>query len=157
MRLAQTVRRPLLSSSLLLITALVTACATSPLGRNQLVLFPESEMTQMGLSAYQEMKQQTPASTSAVTNRYVQGQSVAVAPVEDIFNEFSYGVRDAAAIAIEEVADPRSMKPVVERMGVEEAGHLQPPVQPRGVGTKLMIMGMSLTTITAMNSPGAQR
>lgn len=65
-------RAPLLLGTALATTLLVAACATSPLGRSQLVLFPESEMTQMGLSAYQEMKQQTPASSSSSTNRYVQ-------------------------------------------------------------------------------------
>lgn len=35
---------------------------------------------------------------SLTTNRYVTGHSVAVAPLQDIYNEFSYGVTDADAI-----------------------------------------------------------
>ena len=72
MRLAYSIRRSFLVASTVFAALLITACATSPLGRSQLVLFPEAEMTQMGLSAYQEMKQQTPASGNSVTNQYVQ-------------------------------------------------------------------------------------
>lgn len=56
----------------LLCVLAVAACATSPLGRSQLILFPESEMGEMGAAAFQEMKQQTPAVTDARTNKYVQ-------------------------------------------------------------------------------------
>ncbi len=49
----------------------VAACATSPLGRSQLILFPEREMAQMGATAFQEMQQQTPASADATKNAYV--------------------------------------------------------------------------------------
>jgi predicted Zn-dependent protease len=47
------------------------ACATSPTGRKQLKLFPESQMSQMGIASYQQMKQQTPLSKNKVTNKYV--------------------------------------------------------------------------------------
>jgi len=50
----------------------VANCATSPTGRSQLILFPESEMDQMGVAAFKEMKQQTPPSTDAKVNAYVQ-------------------------------------------------------------------------------------
>ena len=49
----------------------ICACATSPLGRNQLVLFPDSEMSQMGASAFQDIKQQTPVASGAKVNSYV--------------------------------------------------------------------------------------
>ncbi len=48
------------------------SCATSPTGRSQLILFPDSEMDAMGAAAFKEMKQQTPASADAKLNRYVQ-------------------------------------------------------------------------------------
>lgn len=51
--------------------AALVACTTSPLGRSQLALFPEAEMSQMGITAYSEMKQQTPVETDARTNGYV--------------------------------------------------------------------------------------
>jgi predicted Zn-dependent protease len=37
-------------------TLLALACVTSPLGRSQLKLFPESEMAQMGAAAYQKLR-----------------------------------------------------------------------------------------------------
>lgn len=52
--------------------AAIGSCATSPTGRSQLILFPESEMDEMGVSAFKEMQQQTPPSTDAKLNNYVQ-------------------------------------------------------------------------------------
>ncbi len=59
---------------LVLITALVLldGCATSPTGRSQLVLMPDSEINQMGLQAFTTIKQETRIDRSTVTNRYVQ-------------------------------------------------------------------------------------
>ena len=56
-----------------LVTTLVllSACATSPTGRSQLVLMPDSQMNQMGLQAFTSIKQKTPVSTSRTTNNYV--------------------------------------------------------------------------------------
>tara|TARA_A100001037_G_scaffold303422_2_gene337386 strand:+ start:8014 stop:8808 length:795 start_codon:yes stop_codon:yes gene_type:complete len=59
-------------TSSLLTLALLWGCATSPLGRNQLILFPTAEMDQMGAAAFQEMQEQTSASTDRQNNRYVQ-------------------------------------------------------------------------------------
>jgi len=47
------------------------ACATSPLGRRQLRLFPDQQMSQMGIAAYDKMKQEIPRSQDASTNSYV--------------------------------------------------------------------------------------
>jgi len=57
-----------------LLTALVllAGCATSPTGRSQLVLMPESEINQMGLQAFTTIKQETRVDHSTATNRYVQ-------------------------------------------------------------------------------------
>ena len=55
----------------LIVVVLTSACATSPTGRKQLKLFPESQMAQMGVASYMQMKEQTPLSKSKVTNRYV--------------------------------------------------------------------------------------
>lgn len=46
-------------------------CATSPTGRSQLLLYPESQMTQMGLTAYDQIKRETPVDGDAATNLYV--------------------------------------------------------------------------------------
>ncbi|MDO6461404.1 M48 family metallopeptidase [Granulosicoccaceae sp. 1_MG-2023] len=58
----------------LLATLAVTglyACAVSPTGQHQLKLFPDSQMAEMGVSAYAEMKQSTPASSDPVVSGYV--------------------------------------------------------------------------------------
>ncbi len=52
--------------------ALLAACTTSPTGRSQLVLMPESQMDQMGLQAFTNIKGKTPVESNPVTNRYVQ-------------------------------------------------------------------------------------
>ncbi len=52
-------------------TTLLLACATSPLGRKQLVFFPDEQLNEMGGAAYAQAKQETPPSTDAVANRYV--------------------------------------------------------------------------------------
>jgi predicted Zn-dependent protease len=51
---------------------LLPGCVTSPTGRSQLVLMPESEINQMGLQAFTTIKQETRVDRSTVTNRYVQ-------------------------------------------------------------------------------------
>ena len=51
---------------------LVSGCATSPLGRSQLILFPESQMEQMGVAAYADIKSNETATSNGTTNRYVQ-------------------------------------------------------------------------------------
>jgi predicted Zn-dependent protease len=54
------------------IAALVlVSCATSPTGQKQLILFPDSEMTKMGITAYDDLKQKTPASRDTAAIRYV--------------------------------------------------------------------------------------
>jgi len=55
----------------LLFAALLGSCATSPLGRSQLILFPDAQMREMGVAAFKEMQSQTPPVTDAVVNRYV--------------------------------------------------------------------------------------
>lgn len=52
--------------------ALVSACATSPLGRGQLILYPEADVAAMGSAAFVEMQSQTPLLRDGRTNRYVQ-------------------------------------------------------------------------------------
>jgi predicted Zn-dependent protease len=49
----------------------LASCTTSPLGRRQLKLFPEAQMAQMGLAAFDKMKQEVPRSRDARTNAFV--------------------------------------------------------------------------------------
>lgn len=54
------------------ISALILiSCATSPTGQKQLILFPDSEMTKMGITAYDEVKQKTPISKNQAATAYV--------------------------------------------------------------------------------------
>lgn len=51
--------------------ALIAACVESPTGRRQLLLFSESDMSQMGVVAFDEMKKQQTIDRSSRNNRYV--------------------------------------------------------------------------------------
>ncbi|MCI0400735.1 MAG: M48 family metallopeptidase [Gammaproteobacteria bacterium] len=55
-----------LASSLVLMS-----CATSPLGRQQLVLVSDSQMNEMGLQAFEAIKEEKPIDTDPHTNAYV--------------------------------------------------------------------------------------
>jgi predicted Zn-dependent protease len=54
-----------------LVGVFVTACATSPEGRKQLMLLPESQMDAMGVQAFTDMKQKDPIDTNASDNAFV--------------------------------------------------------------------------------------
>ena len=62
---------------------LVGACATSPLGRDQLILFPDDQVAQMGITAFQELKQRTPQSRDSDVNTYVACVANAITGVLD--------------------------------------------------------------------------
>jgi predicted Zn-dependent protease len=49
----------------------LSACATSPLGRTQFMLMPEDQMAAMGAQAFANMKQKLPIDQSPQTNQYV--------------------------------------------------------------------------------------
>jgi predicted Zn-dependent protease len=57
---------------------MLAGCATSPTGRSQLMLMPESEMTEMGQQAFMSIKKDTPVDKNATVNSYVQcvGQAI---------------------------------------------------------------------------------
>ncbi len=56
---------------ILLISLLITACATSPLGRKQFILIGDSQMNQMGIASFQKMKTSSKVSKDASAQRYV--------------------------------------------------------------------------------------
>ncbi|ASK33927.1 M48 family metallopeptidase [Alloalcanivorax mobilis] len=62
---------------------ILTACATSPLGRHQFLLLPESEMDQMGVTAYAQMKEEQPTVSGTSQSRYVQCVADAITAVVD--------------------------------------------------------------------------
>jgi predicted Zn-dependent protease len=49
----------------------LAACATSPLGRSQLMMVSDDEMEQMGVQAFAQISEKTPQSTDAKSNAYV--------------------------------------------------------------------------------------
>ncbi|HBS25913.1 MAG TPA: peptidase [Gammaproteobacteria bacterium] len=51
--------------------AIVTSCATSPLGRKQLILLPASQMADLGRASYVDLKKKQPVERDAHNNRYV--------------------------------------------------------------------------------------
>ncbi len=61
--------------STVLIVAFVNgllSCATSPEGRKQLTLFPDSEMDAMGVQSFDQIKKQTPITKDANVKRYIE-------------------------------------------------------------------------------------
>jgi predicted Zn-dependent protease len=69
-----------------LVAMLVVACATSPLGRKQLAFFPDAQLAEMGVAAFNDLKTRTKISAVPTTNNYVRCVASAVtsalAPVE---------------------------------------------------------------------------
>ncbi|MFB9887716.1 M48 family metallopeptidase [Balneatrix alpica] len=56
---------------LALTASLLSACATSPLGRQQLQLFPAAQVEQMGMQSFAQIRQETKESKNAKTKAYV--------------------------------------------------------------------------------------
>jgi len=61
--------RPVLA--LAAVSLLAVACATSPLGRRQLMLVSNSQVTEMGIASYRDMQKKMPATKDARTSSYV--------------------------------------------------------------------------------------
>jgi len=53
------------------LATLAVACATSPLGRTQLAFFPDSQLAEMGVAAFDDLKTHTKISAVPTTNSYV--------------------------------------------------------------------------------------
>jgi len=66
---------------ILLLLTLALACTTSPLGRQQLTLLPDSQMNAMGLSAWEETKASEPVETDPAINAYVRCVADAIVAV----------------------------------------------------------------------------
>jgi len=54
------------------ITVMLSACATSPTGRNQVLLYTEAQLSEMGQQAFSSMKEELTISTKSVQNDYVE-------------------------------------------------------------------------------------
>lgn len=62
------------------LTCLTMSCATSPTGRNQVLLFSSDQLAQMGQQAFTDMKQKQDVSRQPVQNQYVECISQALTP-----------------------------------------------------------------------------
>ncbi len=60
-----------LSLGLLSAALFVSGCSTSPTGRNQIIMFSNAEMSQLGEQSFAEMKKQLPISKDSKTTQYV--------------------------------------------------------------------------------------
>jgi predicted Zn-dependent protease len=60
-----------LASLVLAVGAIGVACATSPLGRRQLIAVPDAQLDQMGAQSFQQMKSETPSNSDPAINAYV--------------------------------------------------------------------------------------
>jgi predicted Zn-dependent protease len=59
----------------------LAACATSPLGRSQLQLFSDTDLSQMGLAAYDDIRKKQPRDSSPAANAYVRCVANAITAV----------------------------------------------------------------------------
>ena len=50
---------------------LLTACATSPTGRSQFIYMPDTQLNQMGLQAFSDLKSKKPQSKNRIYNQFV--------------------------------------------------------------------------------------
>ncbi|MCE0557789.1 MULTISPECIES: M48 family metallopeptidase [unclassified Motilimonas] len=58
-------------TSLLCASLALAGCSTSPTGRGQVIMFSDTEMTQLGTQSFEEMKKQEKISLDKKTNQYV--------------------------------------------------------------------------------------
>lgn len=62
----------LLPAFVLAVAALLSACTSSPTGRQQVLLFSEQDMSQLGAQSFDALKQEEKIYTDRKTNQYVQ-------------------------------------------------------------------------------------
>ena len=71
---------PMIYKSFLTFICIVSmvACSTTPMGRSQFVAMPKSDIDNMGLQAFNNLKKQKPISTHAMTNQIVRCVAAAI-------------------------------------------------------------------------------
>ncbi|MGF1753616.1 M48 family metallopeptidase [Vibrio makurazakiensis] len=87
-----------IKAATLLVVAGLTACSASPTGRNQLLLFSDQDMNQLGATSFEQMKKEQPISKDAKTNAYVQCVSNSITqyiPKQKGFNNWEVVVFDS--------------------------------------------------------------
>lgn len=93
----------MLKKLLLLTTCslVIVACAQSPTGRRQIMLFNDAELSKMGAQTFETMKAETPISKDRRTNEYVQcvaGALLKVTPQEFMGNTWEIVVFDSEQV-----------------------------------------------------------
>ncbi len=63
-----------------LVSLLLSSCATSPLGRKQLLLLPDGQMDALGAQSFEQMKAEKPIESNPAWNQYVRCVS---GPIQD--------------------------------------------------------------------------
>lgn len=81
-----------------LIAVLVTACATSPLGRQTLKLVSDEQMNEMGIASFTELKKKTPETRDAKTSAYVNCVAHEVTGVMDASRNWEVRVFEDKAV-----------------------------------------------------------
>ncbi|OBT09375.1 Zn-dependent protease [Vibrio sp. UCD-FRSSP16_10] len=82
-------------------TIILTACATSPTGRNQVVLFSDTQMSSLGSQSFEEMKTELNISKDNKTNAYVQCVTTAIldyVPIQGSFSQWEIVVFDSPQV-----------------------------------------------------------
>ena len=70
--------RPLTAATLAALALALAACATSPLGRRQLRLMSGNDVSKMGVTAFQDIKKETPQTQDATQQKYVRCVAAAI-------------------------------------------------------------------------------
>lgn len=80
------------------ISSVIAACSSSPTGRNQLILFSDAQMSQLGAQSFEQMKKEQKVSTDKEVNAYVQCVAETITdhvPPQPEFSEWEVVVFDS--------------------------------------------------------------
>jgi predicted Zn-dependent protease len=69
--ISKIIKMIIIYTSSILLLFMLTNCATSPTGQSQLKLVPNSEVTRMGVTAFEDIKRNTPINRNSNLNAYV--------------------------------------------------------------------------------------
>ncbi|KOO15885.1 Zn-dependent protease [Vibrio xuii] len=90
-----------LKLSTVVTTLAIAACSASPTGRNQLLLFSDSDMSSLGAQSFDQMKKDQKVSTDKKKNAYVQCVTQAITkhvPPQPGFNQWEVVVFDSEQV-----------------------------------------------------------
>lgn len=92
---------PLLAAMLFASVLTISGCASSPTGRQQILLFSGGEMSQLGAQSFQELKKQEKINSDPKVNQYVQCVANAITarlPANSDFSEWEVVVFDSKQV-----------------------------------------------------------